>query len=57
MLELAIIFFILAIVAGAFGFGRIAGVSTTFARGFFFLFIVLVIIAIVTHLLGMPRPF
>lgn len=47
MLELAILFFILAIVAGALGAGGIAGMSMTIAKWLVLAFIVLAIISLV----------
>jgi uncharacterized membrane protein YtjA (UPF0391 family) len=46
----AIFFFVIAIVAGLFGFGFIAGVSETLARVFFVIFVVLFLIAIIRYL-------
>lgn len=47
MLELAILFFILAIVAGALGAGGIAGLSMTIAKWLILAFLVLAIISLV----------
>lgn len=47
MLELAILFFILAIVAGALGAGGIAGLSMTIAKWLVLAFLVLAIISLV----------
>lgn len=46
-IELAILFFILALVAAALGASGIAGVSMTIAKWFVILFIVLAVISIV----------
>jgi uncharacterized membrane protein YtjA (UPF0391 family) len=45
----AIIFVILAIIAGIFGFGLISGVSFTVAKWLAIIFVILGIIAIVAH--------
>jgi uncharacterized membrane protein YtjA (UPF0391 family) len=45
----AIIFLIIAIVAGIFGFGIISGVSFTIAKWLAFIFVVLFIIAVIAH--------
>jgi uncharacterized membrane protein YtjA (UPF0391 family) len=45
----AIFFLIVAIVAGLFGFGVIAGTSITIAKWLFFIFIVLFIISVIAH--------
>ncbi|MFC6905060.1 DUF1328 family protein [Halalkalicoccus tibetensis] len=47
MLELAILFFILAIVAGALGAGGVAGLSMTIAKWLVLAFLVLAIISLV----------
>ncbi|MEM4782030.1 MAG: DUF1328 family protein [Halalkalicoccus sp.] len=47
MLELAILFFILAIVAGALGAGGIAGLSMTIAKWLVIAFLVLAVISLV----------
>lgn len=44
MLTWAIIFLIIAVVAGIFGFGNIAGGAATIAKVLFFLFVVMAII-------------
>ncbi len=45
----AIIFLIVAIVAGVFGFGLISGVSYTIAKWLAVIFIVLFIISLIAH--------
>lgn len=45
MLELAILFFVLAIVAGALGAGGIAGLSMTIAKWLVLAFLVLAVIS------------
>lgn len=47
MLGLIVIFFIIALIAAAFGFGGIAGTALGFAQVLFFIFIVLFILAII----------
>jgi uncharacterized membrane protein YtjA (UPF0391 family) len=49
LLSWAIIFLILAIVAGLFGFGMIAGVSITIAKWLAIIFVVLFIISVIAH--------
>jgi uncharacterized membrane protein YtjA (UPF0391 family) len=45
----AIIFLIVAIVAGIFGFGLISGVSFTIAKWLAIIFVVLFIISVIAH--------
>ncbi|KYH27779.1 hypothetical protein HAPAU_04480 [Halalkalicoccus paucihalophilus] len=45
MLELAILFFVLAIVAGALGAGGIAGMSMTIAKWLIIAFLVLAVVS------------
>ena len=47
MLEWAVIFLIVAIVAAVFGFGRISLAATKIAKILFFIFIVLFIITLI----------
>lgn len=47
MLRIALTFFIVAIIAGIFGFGGIAAASEEIARIFFFIFVVLFLLALV----------
>lgn len=47
MLGYAILFFIIALIAGAMGFGLIGGMAYTAAKIFFFVFLVLAIVALV----------
>lgn len=53
MLNLAVFFFILALVAAVFGFGGIAASAAGIAKILFFGFVV---VAIVTLVLGRRRP-
>ncbi len=56
MLRLALLFLIIALVAGLLGFTTIAGVMIEFAQIFFFLFILLAVIFVIGGLLrGSPR--
>lgn len=50
MLQLALLFFIVAIVAGVFGFGGIAVASAGVAEILFFVFIALFLLSLVMHL-------
>jgi uncharacterized membrane protein YtjA (UPF0391 family) len=52
MLYYALVFFIIAIVAGVLGFGTIAGASIGIAKILFFLFLV---IFLVTLVMGVAR--
>ena len=45
----AIVFLVIAVVAGILGFGLIAGVSLTIAKWLAIIFIVLFIIAVIAH--------
>ncbi len=47
MLYYALVFLLISLVAAAFGFGGIAGVSAEFARVLFFVFLVLFIVSLV----------
>lgn len=49
MLGWALTFFVLAIVAAAFGFGGIAGATETIAQVLFVIFLVLTVIAFVVR--------
>ncbi|HWA22558.1 MAG TPA: DUF1328 domain-containing protein [Caulobacterales bacterium] len=53
MLQWALTFFVLAIVAGVFGFGVIATAAAGIAKILFFLFLVLFVISLVSG--GMRR--
>jgi uncharacterized membrane protein YtjA (UPF0391 family) len=48
MLSWALLFFLVAIIAGVLGFGIIAGTAATLAQVLFFLFLVAFLIALVT---------
>lgn len=50
MLTWAIIFFVVAIIAAVFGFGRIAEASAGIARVLFFIFVVLFVLSLIGHL-------
>ncbi len=56
MLYWALVFFIVAIVAGLFGFGVIASGAIGIARILFFLFIVLAIVSVITGLARRKGP-
>lgn len=47
MLTWAVIFFIIAIVAGVFGFGGISAAATDMARILFFIFLVLFLVTLI----------
>jgi uncharacterized membrane protein YtjA (UPF0391 family) len=52
MLYYTLIFLIVAIVAGALGFGGVASASTSIARVLFGLFLILFLFSLVMQLLG-----
>ncbi|MEX1108161.1 MAG: DUF1328 domain-containing protein [Dongiaceae bacterium] len=56
MLYWALLFFIVAIVAGAFGFGRISEAATGIAKILFLIFIVLFAISLIFYLVGSGSP-
>jgi uncharacterized membrane protein YtjA (UPF0391 family) len=47
MLGLALLFFLVAIIAAVFGFGVIAGTAATIAKVLFFLFLVLAVVSLI----------
>ncbi|MCI5049921.1 MAG: DUF1328 domain-containing protein [Rickettsiales bacterium] len=49
MLQLALMFFIVAIIAGVFGFGGIAAASVGIAKLLFFIFLALFAVSLVMH--------
>ena len=55
MLRLALLFLIIALLAGAFGFGGIASVSWEMGRIVFFIFIVMAVIFLLGGLFGGRR--
>lgn len=50
LLTWAVVFLIVALVAGLFGFGLVAGLSITIAKWLFFIFVVLFVISLIAHL-------
>ncbi len=52
MLDWALIFFIVAIVAGLFGFRKVEGAAVSIAKVLFFIFLVLFIISLITGLVN-----
>ena len=50
MLYYAVVFFVIAIVAGLLGFGVIAFASVEIARICFFLFLVLFLLSLISHM-------
>lgn len=56
MLRWALIFFILAIVAGVFGFGGIAAGAATIAKYLFFGFLVIFVVTLVMGLVSGRAP-
>lgn len=52
MLRMALIFFLLALVSALFGFGLLAGLAWDAAKVFFFVFLVLAVIAFIADAIG-----
>ncbi len=52
MLRLAVIFFVIALIAAVFGFGGVAALSADIAKFLFFIFVALFVIALVFGALG-----
>ena len=46
MLRMALLFLIIALLAGLFGFGLVAGLAYDFARILFFIFLVLAVVSL-----------
>jgi uncharacterized membrane protein YtjA (UPF0391 family) len=55
MLYWALVFFIVAIIAGAFGFLGIAVAAAGFAKILFYIFLVLFIISLLMNVIRRPR--
>lgn len=55
MLRLAIVFLIIALLAGLFGFGFVASMSYDIAKILFFVFIVLAVLSLLGGALRSPR--
>ena len=55
MLYYAVVFFIVAIIAGLFGFLGIAAAAVGIARILCFVFLVLFIISLLTHVVRRPK--
>jgi len=51
MLRWAVIFLVVAIIAGVFGFGGIAGAATDIARILFFIFLILFAVSFIMRLM------
>jgi uncharacterized membrane protein YtjA (UPF0391 family) len=56
MLYYALIFFIVAIIAGALGFGGIASATAGIAQILFFIFLIGFVVTLIMHLLSGRRP-
>jgi uncharacterized membrane protein YtjA (UPF0391 family) len=50
MLRWALIFLVVALIAGALGFGGLAGASMGIAQILFFVFLVLFVVSLIAHL-------
>jgi len=55
MLYYALMFLLVALIAGALGFGVVAFAAAEIARIVFFVFLVLFVIGLVSHLFGRAR--
>ena len=51
LLYWALLFLVVAIIAGALGFGKVAGTASDIARVLFFLFVVVFIVLVIMHFL------
>ena len=51
MLRLALLFFVISLLAGVFGFTDIAGVSASLTQVFFFVFLALCVVALFAGLM------
>ncbi len=56
MLRLAIMFFVIALVAAIFGFGGIATAATDIAQLLFFVFLALFVVFAITNALSGRKP-
>ncbi|MEO1236084.1 MAG: DUF1328 domain-containing protein [Planctomycetota bacterium] len=56
MLYWALVFFVIALIAGAFGFGEIHEASAGIAKILFFVFLVLLVVSVVVNLLRGKKP-
>ena len=56
MLRVALIFFLIAILAGIFGFGGIAAASADIAVFLFWLFVVLFVVSLIIGLIDRRSP-
>ena len=55
MLYWALVFFVVALIAGALGFGGIASTSAGIAQVLFVIFLILLVASLVMHLVGGRR--
>jgi uncharacterized membrane protein YtjA (UPF0391 family) len=55
MLRLALVFFIIAIIAALFGFGVIVGSAMAIAKIFFYIFVVLFLISLIAGFISGRR--
>jgi uncharacterized membrane protein YtjA (UPF0391 family) len=55
MLYWALVFFVVALIAGLFGFGGIASTSAGIAQVLFAIFLILLVASLVMHLFGGGR--
>lgn len=56
MLYWALIFFVVALIAGAFGFGGIASASAGIVQILFVIFLILLVASLLMHFLSGRRP-
>jgi uncharacterized membrane protein YtjA (UPF0391 family) len=56
MLDMVIVFLLLAIIAGALGFSGVEIISIEIARVLFFIFLVLFVLSLIARIFGGKRP-
>ena len=56
MLYWALMFFVVALIAGAFGFGGIASASAGIAQILFVIFLILLVASLIMHFVSSRRP-
>lgn len=57
MLHYALLFFVIALIAGLLGFNGVSAGATKIAKFFFFMFIFLALAAVITTILGFSLVF
>ncbi len=56
MLDMVIVFLVLAIIAGGLGFSGVEIISIEIARALFFVFLVLFVVSLIARVFGGKRP-